>query len=257
MSTDDTKNKPAHLAETNNGEDCVTPAYTPSAVADICKAYTKGVYHAQFTGALRPGTIYLDPDLKCAYELGRAVETQPTARVPSVRDDEGPFKIVKRNNNTEAWLVFDSGMLCLNNIAGELGPITGTNMAVAIAKFLKGPDHDPTPLPVPDTQATPGVMRERDDQCKACGKWICHDHPTASTSPPQHDSDCSLHNAGVPELLGPCDCPVSVPATPADTANTNCGACGAKLGERCRTMSDDQCDAGKHGTTAQPGKEPT
>lgn len=41
-------------------------------------------------------------------------------------------------------------------------------------------------------------------------------------------------------------------------ASANCGACGARVGERCRTMSDDQCDAGKHvaafssGSTARP-----
>lgn len=27
-----------------------------------------------------------------------------------------------------------------------------------------------------------------------------------TTAKPQHDSDCSIHNAGVPEMLGPCDC---------------------------------------------------
>jgi len=32
---------------------------------------------------------------------------------------------------------------------------------------------------------------------------------------------------------------------------TTCGACGANEGERCRTMSYDQCDAGKH-TASQP-----
>jgi hypothetical protein len=31
-----------------------------------------------------------------------------------------------------------------------------------------------------------------------------------------------------------------------------CGACGAEVGERCRTRSDDQCDAGKHTPTPQP-----
>jgi len=30
----------------------------------------------------------------------------------------------------------------------------------------------------------------------------------------QHDSDCSIHNVGCPELLGPCDCSLSKQATP-------------------------------------------
>lgn len=43
------------------------------------------------------------------------------------------------------------------------------------------------------------------------------------------------------------------PVDAAQAVPKQCGACGANVGERCRTMSDDQCDAGKYvAPVAQP-----
>jgi hypothetical protein len=61
------------------------------------------------------------------------------------------FTLVKRKDDTEVWLQFDGGMVCLNNIANERGPITRGNMARAIQRFLTAPPA-PTAQPLTDAE---------------------------------------------------------------------------------------------------------